>query len=124
VWLCYVDDVFVAWLHGPEQLKNFLSHLNSLRPAMQFAIDMESNSVILVLDVLVIWKETTLVIKVYRKPTHTGRYFNLNSNYLPHVKRDLIQSLHKRASTICQESYELHNKISSLRHDLQPNGYP
>jgi hypothetical protein len=50
-------------------------------------METESENVTACLDVL--------VIKVYRKPTHTGRYLNFNSNHLPHVKRDLIQSLHK-----------------------------
>jgi hypothetical protein len=42
----------------------------------------------------------------------------------PHVKRGLIQNLHKRASTICQEQQDLFNEISSMRHDLKLNGYP
>jgi hypothetical protein len=32
---CYVDT-FVVWPHGPEQLHNFLCHLNGLRPSIQF----------------------------------------------------------------------------------------
>jgi hypothetical protein len=50
----------------------------------------ESDSVIAFLDVLVIMEETTLTTKVYRKPTHTGRYLNFNSNHPLHVKRGLI----------------------------------
>jgi hypothetical protein len=40
------------------------------------------------------------------------------------VKRGLIQSLHKRASTICPARQDLVKVISSLRSDLQLNGYP
>jgi hypothetical protein len=76
------------------------------------------------LDVLVIGKETTLVTQVYRKPTHTGRYLNFKSNHPSHVKRVLIQSLHNRASTICQDRQDLAKEINNLRHDLQLNGYP
>jgi hypothetical protein len=87
-------------------------------------MEIESDSVIAFLDVLVIRKETTLATKVYRKPTHTGRYLNFSSKHLPHVKTSLIQSLHTRASTICQERQDLVKEISSLRSDLQLNGYP
>jgi hypothetical protein len=87
-------------------------------------METESDSAIPFLDVLVIRKETTLATKVYRKPTHTGRYLNFNSNHPPHVKRGLIQSLHKRASIICQEHQDLCDEIRGLRHDLQLNGYP
>jgi hypothetical protein len=75
------------------------------------------------LEVLVIREEMTLAIKVYGKPTHTGRYLNLDSNKPPHMKRDLMQSLHNRASTICQEQQDLVKETSSLRSDLQLNGY-
>jgi hypothetical protein len=40
LWLRYVDDTFVVWPHGPKHLQNFLSHLNSLRPAIQFTLQM------------------------------------------------------------------------------------
>jgi hypothetical protein len=42
--LCYIDDTFVVWPHRPEQLQNFLSHLNSFRPAIHFTIGIKPNS--------------------------------------------------------------------------------
>jgi hypothetical protein len=60
----------------------------------------------------------------FRKPTHTGKYFNFKSNQLSHVKRGLIQSLRNRASTTWQVWQGLFNKIRCLRCDLQVNGYP
>jgi hypothetical protein len=73
---------------------------------------------------LVIRKGTTLATKIYRKPTHTGGYFNFKSNHPPHVKEGLFQSLHNRASTMCQEWQDTFNEISNLRRHLQLNGYP
>jgi hypothetical protein len=122
--LRYVGATFVVWPHGPEQLKNIISHFSSLRPSIQFTEKIESASAIALLDVMVIRKETTLATKVYRRRTQHDRYLSLNSNLLTHVKRGLIQSLHKRASTICQELQDLCNETSSLRSDLQLNGYP
>jgi hypothetical protein len=87
-------------------------------------MEIDSDSAIAFPDVLVFREETTLATKVYRKPTHTGRCLNFNSNHPPYVKRGLIQSLHNRASTICQERQYLVKEISSLRSDLQFNGYP
>jgi hypothetical protein len=71
------------------------------------------------MDVLVIRKETTMTIKVYKKPINPGLYLNLNSNHPQNQKRGLVQSLHKGASTICQEFQDLCNEISSLRHNLK-----
>jgi hypothetical protein len=124
LWLQYVDDTFVVWPHGPEWLQNFLCQLSSLRPSIQFTMEIESDSAIPFLEVLVVRKEMILATEVYRKPTHTGRYLNFYSNHLPHAKRGLIQSLRSRASTICQVRQDLFNEISSLRRFLQFNGYP
>jgi hypothetical protein len=124
LWLRYVDDTFVVWLRGPEQLQNFRGYLNSLRPVIQFTMEIESNSEIPFLDVLVIRKETTLTTEVYRKPIHNGRYLRFSSDHPPHIKRGLVQSLHRRVTTICQERQDLYYVISSLRHDLPLNGYP
>jgi hypothetical protein len=92
LWLLYVDDTFVVWPHGQEQLQNFLSHLNSLWHSIQFTKKIWSESVIPFLEVLVVRKEMTLANKVYRKPTHTDQYLNFRSNHPPHVKRGLINS--------------------------------
>jgi hypothetical protein len=116
--------VFHAWPNGPERLQNFHSYNNILRPYILFTMEMGPDSAIPFLDVLVFRTGTTVATKVYRKPTHTGRYLNFNSNHPSHVKRDLILSLHSRASAICQEWKDLVNEISSLRRDLQLSGYP
>jgi hypothetical protein len=89
------------------------SYWNSLRPFIQFTMETESENVIAPLNVLVAREETTLATKFHRKPTHTGRYLNSNSNYLPHVKRGTIQSLHNRASAICQEWQDLVKEIAA-----------
>jgi hypothetical protein len=49
----------------------------------------------------------TLTTKVYRKPTHTGLCLNFNFNHPSHVKRGLVHSCHKRASTICPKNAEI-----------------
>jgi hypothetical protein len=87
-------------------------------------MEIESDSAIPFLDVLDIREEVILATKVYRNPTHTGRYLNFNSNHPRHMKRGLIRSVHNRASTICQERQDLVQEISSLQSDLQLNSYP
>jgi signal transduction protein with GAF and PtsI domain len=59
----------------------------SLKPSIQFAMERESDSVIAFLGVPVIREKTTLVTKVNRKHTHTGRYLNFDYNHPPHVKK-------------------------------------
>jgi hypothetical protein len=41
LWLRYVEDTFLVWPHDPEHLQDFLSHLSSLRPSIQFTMEIE-----------------------------------------------------------------------------------
>jgi hypothetical protein len=90
LWFRYVDDTFVIWPQGADGLQNFLTHLNNLRSSIQFTMEIESEGAIPFLDVLVIRKGTALSMKVYKKPTHTGRYLNFNLTTLHVSKEELF----------------------------------
>jgi hypothetical protein len=70
LWLHYIDDTFTVWPHDPEQLQNFFSYLNSLRPSIQFAMELDSVSAVPFFDFLVIRKETALSNKVQKTHPH------------------------------------------------------
>jgi hypothetical protein len=59
-------------------------------------MEIESDSAIPFLDILVITKETSLTTKVYRKHVNTGGHLKFDSNHPPNAKRGLIQRRHKR----------------------------
>jgi hypothetical protein len=89
--LRHVDDTFVVWRQGTKGLQEFLHYINtSLRPTIQFTIEEETNNILLLIDVLVKKRGSTLVTKVYRKPTHTRRYLHFKSNRPPYVKREVV----------------------------------
>jgi hypothetical protein len=77
-WLRYVDETFVVWTHGPAGLQQFPHHINSVRPTVKFTMEVEANNTLLFLDVLVMKRGPKLTTKVYRKPTHIGRYLHLS----------------------------------------------
>jgi hypothetical protein len=103
---------------------SFFSYFSSLRPCIQFNMEIVSGNAIPSLDALVMGKKTNTATRVCRELTHAVQYLSFSSNQPPYVKRGLIQSLHKRASTKYQEVQGLFNEISSLRRDLQHNGCP
>ena len=70
-WLRYVDDTFVIWSHGDKELENFLCHLNSICPRIQFTMEKEEKGELAFLDVKVYSRNETLGHKVHRKVTHT-----------------------------------------------------
>jgi hypothetical protein len=49
-WFRYMDDTFVTWPHGPDKLKEFLDHLNSIHTSIQFTMEIESEGHLPFLD--------------------------------------------------------------------------
>jgi hypothetical protein len=43
-WYRYVDDTFVVWPHGEEELHHFLIHLNNIHPNIKFMMEVEKTS--------------------------------------------------------------------------------
>jgi hypothetical protein len=90
------------------------------------ALDLPSNSqwrwkliTLPFLDVLVIKTGPNLATKVYRKPTHTGRYLHFKSNHPLHIKRGVARGL-----VICQDQKDFNREIKNIRHDQILNEYP
>ena len=81
LWLCYVDDTFVIWPHGQDELQCFHEHLNGQHPNMKFTIEHEKENKLAFLDVLVTRSKTGLYTGVYRKPTHMDRYIPFHSHH-------------------------------------------
>ena len=105
-WFRYVDDTFVIWSHGEEELGRFLAHLNQVHPRIQFTVERETDNQLAFLDVLVLRRtDGSLGHKVYRKPTHTNRYLHKQLNHHPSQKRAVLKTLVDRARRICAVSY-------------------
>jgi hypothetical protein len=85
---------------------------------------MEVEATLPFLDVLVTKRGPKLTTKVYRKPTHTGRYLHFKSNHPRHVQRGVVHSLANRGKVICQNQKDFNNEIKNKKHDLMLNEYP
>ncbi|KAF2901706.1 hypothetical protein ILUMI_04485, partial [Ignelater luminosus] len=71
LWLRCVDDTFVFWTHGREQLNAFLDHLNSIHQKLKFTMEIEDNNQLPFLDVLVKKRrDGSLGHTVYRSIPH------------------------------------------------------
>jgi hypothetical protein len=107
-WLRYIDDTFVI---RPAKLEQCLHHLNSVKPTIKFTMQVNANDTLPFMDVLVMKRGPKLAMKVYWKPTHTGRYLHFKSNHPYHVTRGVVHSLVGRTKGICQNQKDFNNKI-------------
>jgi hypothetical protein len=107
-----------------SKLQQFLHQLNSVRPTNKFTTEVEANDSLPFLEVLVMKRGPKLTTKVYRKPTHTGRFLHFKCNHPHHVKRGVVHSLVKLAKVICQNQKDFSDEIKNIRHDLMLGEYP
>uniref|UniRef100_A0A1B6D9B7 Reverse transcriptase domain-containing protein n=1 Tax=Clastoptera arizonana TaxID=38151 RepID=A0A1B6D9B7_9HEMI len=112
-FLRYVDDTFVIWPLGVDNINRFLAHLNFVHPSIQYTMEVENNNTLPFLDVLVIRKNGSLGHTVYRKPTHTDRYLNADSHHHPAQKQAVLSTLANRAiKSPTKNTSELKNNTS------------
>ena len=84
-----------------ESVEELHWHINRIHPSIQFTAELESEGAFLLLDTWVKWMEDgNPNISVYRKPTHTDRYFHFKSHHPAHVKQGLLRCLFNRAKAV------------------------
>ena len=123
VWTRYVDDTFVIWQHGDNELARFQRHLNQQSPSIQFTIEREKEGRIAFLDVLVSKDGDRLSTTVYRKPTHTDRYIPFQSHHPPRVLTGVMREMQNRALQVCDDTSRP-AEMQHLEEVFTANGFP
>ena len=102
LWKRYLDDVLA--IIPKNKIDHHLNFINSLNPSIQFTVDIEQNSRLPFLDLLIIRAPSgNLSFSIYRKPTHTNNYLKFNSNNPMGHKKAVAKSLFDRAKNLCSE---------------------
>ena len=104
LWLSFADDTLVIWTHSDKELQGFLEYLNDQCAEIQFTMEKESEGSIPFLDVHV-KEESKLTISVYRKPTHTDRYFHYYSHHHLKVNFGIVDCLHHRTEWMDEKKH-------------------
>jgi hypothetical protein len=114
-WFRYVDDTFLVWTHGKDELEEFLKRLNNIHPNIMFTMEVEQNKTLPFLDVLVSRRsDGSLGHSVYRKSTHTDLYLHARSAHHPAQKWAVLTTLVRRARALC-DSESLRGEIQHLK---------
>nr|XP_023023996.1 uncharacterized protein LOC111512130 [Leptinotarsa decemlineata] len=123
LWKRYVDDIFIIWPHGKQELNRFVTYLNNIHPRIQFTTEREENRQLPFLDLLITRKPTgNLGYTVYRKCTHTNRYLQAASHHHPTQLQSVANTLIYRSFRLTEPT----NRATELRETtkaLRQNGY-
>ena len=123
-WKRYVDDVF--WIVKKDQVDILFNHINQMDAHIKFTKEPpDSEGSIPFLDTKCSPNSNnTIYTTVYRKPTHTDRYLDWNSNHPSSVKRSVIQALTHRARIVCSTPELIAKEMDYLHRVLHRNNYP
>ena len=122
VWWRYIDDIFLLWEHGEEQLKNFLQYINSAHQTIKFTADYSTDKINF-LDVEVIRRGDTLLTDLYVKQTDTHQYLDASSCHPNHCKNSIPFSQALRLNRICSEQKFYDQRCNDLETWLLSRGY-
>ena len=117
-WFRYVDDVHSTTRKGQG------NNLNSIDPCIKFTIELPGTDGLPLLDTLTEPTPNAIESTVYRKPTHTDRNLDYNSNHPISVKLSVIYTLICRAKQVCSTPEFLAKEMDHLHKALQGNHYP
>ena len=120
----YVDDTFV--IQKVEHSDQFLQHINSIDCHIQFTTENpEDNGSIPLLDTVAsLGPNNTLTTSVYRKCTHTDKYFQMNSNHSFSTKYNVFKTLTHRAKVACTNQLQYKEEEDHIRQALLGCNYP
>ena len=121
-WVRYVENTFVQWPHGEEELRTFHDQLNSINHSIQFTCEKEIEGTLPFLDVELKRMGEKVSTGVYRKPTHTNRSIHSSSHHHPRIETSIVQCLKRRADMICNE-HTVNRDVRMLQSTFEANGY-
>ena len=107
-----------------RHIDDFHRHINTIEATIQFTVERESDAQLAFLDVLVIRNpDRTLATNVYRKPTHTDRYLDFQSNHPIAHKIAVIRTLNHQAKNLPTPTATAEEERRIVQ-ALKKNGYP
>ena len=45
IWLRFIDDIFMIWIHGEDKLEEYITYLNGIHPTIKFTLEHRRNCV-------------------------------------------------------------------------------
>ena len=122
LWCRYVHNIFC--ILDKSQKESFHQHLNSVCKHIQFTKEVEFESSLPFLDVLVSRSGNNISTQIHKKPTHIDRYLPYTLHHPKHQKLAITHSLHNRISSHITDQTERQIARREVRQTLRTNGYP
>ena len=124
IWKRFIDDIFIVWTHGQNELNKFVEYLNGLHTTIKFTSECSTKEVSF-LDTTVSFDENNkLITALYNKPTDTHLYLHHTSAHPNSVMTKGPYGQFLRLRRICSKEEEYQENSRKLIEFYQKRGYP
>jgi hypothetical protein len=123
LWIRYIDDIFVFWQHGEEELFKFLHHLNTCSPTIKFTME-HSTEEINFLDTTVKITDGVISTDLFCKPTDSHNYLMYSSAHSRACRNSISFSQFLRVRRICSDILTFDEHIKEMGGHFLRRGYP
>ena len=124
-YLRFLDDCFLIWQHGLEELEKFVKHMNSCMESIKFTMEVSQDHVnFLDTKVKINPDNNTLETDLYCKPTDSHNYLLYNSAHPKKCKQSIPYSQFLRIRRICTNTKDYDRHIVTLSSHFLRRGYP
>lgn len=127
VYWRFLDDIFMIWDHGRQNLISFLDIMNAHHPNVTLTANIQENSIDF-LDVTIfkgplLHEKLIFDTKVYFKPTDTHQLLHKASFHPKHTFRGILKSQIMRFYRICTQESDFNAACSLIFKALKNRGY-
>ena len=127
LWVCYIDDIFVAWQGTQTDFDNFIQQCNKLHNSIKFTSEC-STTEINFLDMTVFkgpnfQQRQKLDIKTFKKPTNKQAYVHGSSFHPPGIGKSIALGESYRALRTNTDKTNFLKQIDSVQNALLSRGY-
>ena len=103
LWKRYIDDIFIVWQHGENELDEVVRHLNDQHKTIKFTKESSSQSINF-LDITVKFThDDKITTTLYCKPTDSHNYLLYSSEHPRHLLKGIPYSQFLRVQRICSD---------------------
>ncbi len=124
IWLRYIDDIFMIWPHGEDELNKFVTHLNSCHNTIKFTTEVSKSHTNFLDTTVFVAENRSLKTRLYCKPTDTHDYLLYNSCHPAHCKEGIPYSQFLRIRRICTDIADFEISASMLTSHFTRRKYP
>ncbi|KAM4044171.1 uncharacterized protein ACNLHF_008225 isoform 1-T2 [Anomaloglossus baeobatrachus] len=123
LWVRYIDDVFMVWQGGQEELERFMCSLNVNNSNIKLTYNCSPSSIEF-LDIRIMrGVDGSLVTDIFRKGTAVNSLLSAKSSHPPQVINSIPTGQFLRARRVCSDNVLFEGQAADLRRRFKSRHY-